>query len=77
MYIELTKSNDILNKILKNIVEENLTLITKGEIGSLGLDEISAIFIDVYCTLNNIKIDYQDELSETNEYYSEDSVKSY
>ena len=77
MYIELTKSNDILNKILKDIVEENLTLITKGEIESLGLDEISAIFIDVYCTLNNIKIDYQDELSENNEYYSEDSVKSY
>lgn len=77
MYIELTKSNDILNKILKSIVKTNITLITKWEIDSLGLDEISAIFVDVYCTLNNIKIDYQDELLESNEYYTEDSVKSY
>lgn len=75
--IEVTKSNDILNKILKNIVEENIILITKKGIETLELDEISTTFIGIYCTLNNIELEKQEEQPEISEYYTEDSVKAY
>ena len=82
--IELIKTNKILSLILENIISKNKKLITKRGTDTLELDEIATSFINIYCTLNNIEIETEDNELDENEddetkeiYYTDDSVRAY
>ena len=81
--IEVINTNEILNKVLKKLVEQHITIITTIGLESLELDDMSTMFIDVYCKINDIKIaeteekeeDYENDNNEI--YYTDDSVQAY
>lgn len=87
LLIELIDKNDTLNKILQDVVENNLEILQKYYIDSKFLDDISKNFIELYCLKNNIEIKKDDDIQEedytefitdiTNTVYTDDSVKMY
>ena len=87
LLIELIDKNDPLNKILQDVVENNLEILQKYDIDSKFLDDISKNFIELYCLKNNIEIKKEDDIQEedytefitdiTNTVYTDDSVKMY
>lgn len=87
LLIELIDKNDILNKILQDVVENNLEILQKYDIDSKFSDDISKNFIELYCLKNNIEIKKDDDIQEedytefitdiTNTVYTDDSVKMY
>ena len=87
LLIELIDKNDPLNKILQDVVENNLEILQKYDIDSKFLDDISKNFIELYCLKNNIEIKKDDDIQEedytefitdiTNTVYTDDSVKMY
>lgn len=84
---ELIDKNDTLNKILQDVVENNLEILQKYDIDSKFSDDISKNFIELYCLKNNIEIKKDDDIQEedytefitdiTNTIYTDDSVKMY
>lgn len=84
---ELIDKNDTLNKILQDVVENNLEILQKYDIDSKFSDDISKNFIELYCLKNNIEIKKDDDIQEedytefitdiTNTVYTDDSVKMY
>ena len=87
LLIELIDKNDTLNKILQDVVENNLEILQKYDIDSKFSDDISKNFIELYCLKNNIEIKKDDDIQEedytefitdiTNTVYTDDSVKMY
>lgn len=87
LLIELIDKNDTLNKILQDVVENNLEILQKYGIDSKFSDDISKSFIELYCLKNNIEIKKEDDIQEedytefitdiTNTVYTDDSVKMY
>ena len=87
LLIELIDKNDTLNKILQDVVENNLEILQKYDIDSKFSDDISKNFIELYCLKNNIEIKKEDDIQEedytefitdiTNTVYTDDSVKMY
>lgn len=87
LLIELIDKNDTLNKILQDVVENNLEILQKYDIDSKFSDDISKNFIELYCLKNNIGIKKDDDIQEedytefitdiTNTVYTDDSVKMY
>lgn len=87
LLIELINKNDTLNKILQDVVENNLEILQKYDIDSKFSDDISKNFIELYCLKNNIEIKKEDDIQEedytefitdiTNTVYTDDSVKMY
>lgn len=87
LLIELIDKNDTLNKILQDVVENNLEILQKYDIDSKFSDDISKSFIELYCLKNNIEIKKEDDIQEedytefitdiTNTVYTDDSVKMY
>lgn len=87
LLIELIDKNDTLNKILQDVVENNLEILQKCDIDSKFSDDISKNFIELYCLKNNIEIKKDDDIQEedytefitdiTNTVYTDDSVKMY
>ena len=87
LLIELIDKNDTLNKILQDVVENNLEILQKYNIDSKFSDDISKNFIELYCLKNNIEIKKEDDIQEedytefitdiTNTVYTDDSVKMY
>lgn len=87
LLIELINKNDTLNKILQDVVENNLEILQKYDIDSKFSDDISKNFIELYCLKNNIEIKKDDDIQEedytefitdiTNTVYTDDSVKMY
>ena len=87
LLIELIDKNDALNKILQDVVENNLEILQKYDIDSKFSDDISKNFIELYCLKNNIEIKKEDDIQEedytefitdiTNTVYTDDSVKMY
>lgn len=82
MCIELIKTNGILLSIIKQIVNKNITLINNDGIEAVDENPIIIMLIDVYCALNNITYQKEDEGKEedTLEEYDislVDSVKAY
>lgn len=86
-FIKLIDKNDTLNKLLKEVVENNLEILQKRDIDSVFSDDISRNFIELYCLKNNIEIKREDDIKEedyeeflsnlTNTVYIDDSVKMY
>ena len=76
LLIELIDKNDTLNKILQDVVKNNLEILQK-----------SKNFIELFCLKNNIEIKKDDDIQEedytefitdiTNTVYTDDSVKMY
>lgn len=87
LLIELIDKNDTLNKILQDVVENNLEILQKYDIDSKFSDDISKNFIELYCLKNNIEIKKDNDIQEedytefitdiTNTVYTDDSVKMY
>ena len=87
LLIELIDKNDTLNRILQDVVENNLEILQKYDIDSKFSDDISKNFIELYCLKNNIEIKKEDDIQEedytefitniTNTVYTDDSVKMY
>lgn len=87
LLIELIDKNDTLNKILQDVVENNLEILQKYDIDSKFSDDISKNFIELYCLKNNIEIKKEEDIQEedytefitdiTNTVYTDDSVKMY
>lgn len=87
LLIELIDKNDTLNKILQDVVKNNLEILQKYDIDSKFSDDISKNFIELYCLKNNIEIKKDDDIQEedytefitdiTNTVYTDDSVKMY
>ena len=87
LLIELIDKNDTLNKILQDVVENNLEILQKCDIDSKFSNDISKNFIELYCLKNNIEIKKDDDIQEedytefitdiTNTVYTDDSVKMY
>ena len=61
-YIELVKNNEVINSIIKTIVEQNIDLSKYKLIQYCEEDEFVANLIDVYCQIYNIE--YQEEINE-------------
>ncbi len=87
LYIELIKSNQILNSILSQIVNKNLEAIKNGELYNVIDDDFLIAFIEAYCIINNIKMKEKEidldniyeeiEKKQTKDYESLDSIKLY
>jgi len=79
--IELIQNNHILSSILKQIIESKTKIIQKEGIESIDKSTIITILLDVYCTINNITYEIEEENNETlpeeYDFSLKDSVKSY
>ena len=79
----LIKQNNILETILKEAVQKNLTNIEKGKFHVISTDCIIIAFIEMYCAVANIDIKEMDEPIENIEVeavdyeYNEDALKTY
>lgn len=55
LYLKLLDNNKRVNQILAKVVEEKKYLLSTMEIKKIFNDDISVLFVETYCILNNVK----------------------
>ena len=69
--MKLVDENLLLSETIKIIVNNNLDMITKGEINKIFDNDTIILIIESYCMMNNIKIQ---ESEEDNEEFEENII---
>lgn len=79
LFIEFIKLNEILNEIIKQIIIKNISIISEKGIEELDENETIIMLIDVYCAINNITYQKEDQEETIEEYdlSQVDSVQAY
>ena len=68
-YVDIINSCSTINKILRDIINENKEIIEKNNLEKISTDYIFQLFVEAYCTINNIDM----ESNETIDYDVSDS----
>lgn len=79
LYLKLLNNNKRVNQILAKVVEEKKYLLSTMEIKKIFKDDISILFVETYCILNNIKTiqDNIDNDIDNSINYTDDNVTNY
>ena len=75
--IELLDKNSVLKNTIKVIYEKKSVDIKKGKLKLLFDNDITINFIEIYCMLNNIEIDYSEDEEKISDFVVNDTLKAY
>ena len=77
LIIDLMNSNATFYKIVEIVYNKNKDKIIKGNLSELFNNDIIDSFIEIYCMLNNIEIDYSYDEKEIIDSNSSDALRNY
>ena len=77
LIIDLINNNTIFNKMINTVFEKNKIIITNGKYIDIFNNQLLKNTIETYCMINNIEIKEEENIEYSDDFISNDSVKTY